>query len=488
MSKPHIIFIFSDQHNPMVNGYEGDPIARTPNLDALAASGAWFRNCYCGAPLCVPSRISMLTGLTPAHNGVFNNRQSLASDIPTMAHTLTIAGYQTTLCGRMHFVGPDQRHGFTRRLVGDFTCNRLGVGNPSMGKWHSTTGQSVGGVLRSGAGHTNVMAYDEAVTEAAVKEIRRSVAGGHTLFMTVGFYGPHCPFICPRDLFDHYMDALPPPSIPENFLETAHPAVRNWFERRKMIAVDPEAIQRARAAYYGLVEINDRHVGTIIDAVHNAMGAENALVVYASDHGDMIGHNGLFWKSNFYEGSVRVPVVAAYPGTIAQRRVITHPTSLLDLPSTFNDFGDAPALPETDGESWRNDLTSAEYKPRDRAVVSMLGDVKGDAPAAMIRRDKWKLVRHHGHETVQLFDLDADPDEQNDLGSDPAFSEISGKLDAELANHWDGAKIQAMVMRANQRTEITHVHSERIPHAPEDDEVWVGDMADNWLEDSSVFP
>jgi len=121
MPQKHIVFLLSDQHNPTVAGFAGNAFARTPNLDRLAASGAIFDNCYCSSPLCVPSRASMLSALLPSRTGIFNNFQCLPSDKVTFAHCLSVAGYETVLCGRMHFIGPDQRHGFETRLVGDIT-------------------------------------------------------------------------------------------------------------------------------------------------------------------------------------------------------------------------------------------------------------------------------------------------------------------------------------------------------------------------------
>ena len=147
--QPNIVFILSDQHNPRVAGYEGDAWVRTPNLDRLAQSGARLANCYCGSPLCVPSRVAMLSSLLPSRTGVYNNNQSLHSDIPTFVHCLTLAGYDTVLSGRMHFIGPDQRHGYKERLVGDLTAVRLGVRNPSFGPWMPTLGQVREGVLEN---------------------------------------------------------------------------------------------------------------------------------------------------------------------------------------------------------------------------------------------------------------------------------------------------------------------------------------------------
>ena len=479
--QPNIILILSDQHNPAVAGYEGDAFVRTPNLDRLAAAGVQLRNGYCGSPLCVPSRVSMLTSLLPSRTGVLCNNQSLYSDIPTFVHSLTLAGYDTVLAGRMHFVGPDQRHGYTERLVGDITAVRLGAANPTFGDWGATTGQSYAAVERSGPGHSTIIEYDRAVTAGAVSWLRQC-RGEAPYFLTVGYYGPHCPYVCPRPEFERYLDAVPPPNCPAGFAERVHPAIRKWLENRGMLDPDPEAVRWARAAYYGLVELLDGYVGEVLAAAGAAGGLENTLVIYASDHGDMIGHNGLFWKSNFYEGSVRVPVVFSWPGMVPGGRTLTELTSLLDLGPTLCDLTGAPELPETDGRSLWPALTGAGTLDPDRAVVSMLGDVKGDSPVAMIRKGPWKLVSFHGYDRVQLFHLDRDPNEQHDLGQSSDCAGVRDELLGELNRVWDGAEAAAQVGQAQRRAQMIIKWNRHVP-PPADEEFWRGDPADNHLEE-----
>ncbi|PIE35947.1 hypothetical protein CSA56_02150 [candidate division KSB3 bacterium] len=167
----HIILILSDQHNPNVSG-QHDSYVCTPNLDTLAEQGTSFSNCYCPSPLCVLSRIAMLTGQLPSKTGIITNQQALSSDTATFAYGLGIAGYETVLCGRMHFNGPDQRHGFQQSLVGDMTPMIVGGSDSN----HSptltgTSGQSRVSVEKSGAGNSNVMVYDKAVRDAACQFI-----------------------------------------------------------------------------------------------------------------------------------------------------------------------------------------------------------------------------------------------------------------------------------------------------------------------------
>jgi len=187
LDRKHVIFLLSDQHNAAIAGFAGDQYVRTPNLDKLAATGVVLDNCYCNSPLCVPSRASLLSGLLPSQNGVFNNMQALLSDRVTFVHSISAAGYESVLAGRMHFIGPDQRHGFEKRLVGDVTRNYPGKSNPIYGNLKGTPDQSKVAIDLSGAGYSSVLQFDEDVANAAIEHIRNR-KDPRPLFMTVGLW------------------------------------------------------------------------------------------------------------------------------------------------------------------------------------------------------------------------------------------------------------------------------------------------------------
>jgi len=509
---PNVIFIFSDQHNPLVMSHAGDPTVRTPNLDALAREGTSLTNCYCPSPLCVPSRMAMLAGLLPTETGVYNNHQCLSSDRATFLHCLAAAGYETVLCGRMHFVGPDQRHGYTRRLVGDITPTTVAArGEKSYGYLQGTPGSSRIALERAGPGNSNVLAYDREVTDAACELIKgwtpdrpfdftqnvyenrsHSGAGGtpaprsHTrsqdkpLFLTVGLYGPHCPYVCPKELFDYYHERLPPPSLPEGFRENVHPAIRAMYEHCRITDVPDGWVLRARAAYYGLVELTDGYVGRIMRAVEERFDRANTLVIYSSDHGDTIGHNGLFWKRSFYEGSARVPMIFSLPGSIGAGECMSANTSLLDLGPTLIELAGAPQLPRTHGMSLWPALLGREEAPADRAIISQLG-VATPCCSAMIRKARWKLVSCHGYDQPQLFDLSEDPLEQNDLGADPSLAQLRRELLAELSVYWDADAVHAARLDWWEHQKLLRLQDKAAP-APQV-EHWTGRAEDNYILD-----
>lgn len=437
---PHIVFILSDQHHASVIGAAGHPHVRTPNLDALRASGMAQENCYCASPLCVPSRASILSGRLPTGTGVFNNGQALRSDEPTFVHSLAVSGYKTVLAGRMHFNGPDQRHGYMERLVGDITPSFLGRGlrNRQYGSLLGTQDQRRIAIEKSGGGNSAVLQFDRAVTDATC-DFLDSCTKDTPLFLTVGYYGPHCPFVAPPDVFEHYFRTTPKPELqtPEERAKM-HPAIRKWQEIRGVEDLSSEVVHRVRAAYFGMVEYLDGLIGEVLDKIEQTLGRENVLIVYASDHGESLGEHGLFWKSNFYDGASRVPLIFSLPGTIPAGITGHNVTSLLDLAPTLLSVARAKQLPVMDGVNLMPELCASVDGDVDRFVVSQLADIKGDAPSAMVRQGRWKLIKHHGYEAMQLFDLTADPNEITDLGIDPAHSSVRERLSEILSRHWDG--------------------------------------------------
>ena len=397
-ARPNILLLMSDQHNPHVIGCAGDDVVQTPALDALASNGVTFSQTYCNHPLCGPSRMSFMTGRYSSDTDVWTNSCPLSSDVPTFAHHLAAAGYETTLCGRMHFIGPDQRHGFGQRLIGDVNSNL--VPEPIM----RAQGQYLYSLQHAGAGRTGYLSYDEAVTDRCV-EYLRDRCDGRPMLLTVGLYQPHCPFICPRDLFDYYYDRVEVPVLPPGYLESLHPAMRQWRERRGVDEATDENMRTSRAGYYGLVTFLDRCIGRITEALAAAQMNENTVVIYTSDHGDMAGEHCMWWKSSFYEGSLGVPLIASWPQRYACGITVNRPCSLIDIAPTLLEIADAQPLNLPRGNSL---VPFLEGAPADSVdwPDTVLADRAGawqDPVARMFRRGPWKMTCHHGYDRVQLF-------------------------------------------------------------------------------------
>lgn len=438
--KPNIIYLLSDQHNYSVAGFMGDPYVKTPNLDCLARKGVILQNGYCNSPLCVPSRSSMLTGRLPTHTGIFNNMQMLPSDQVTVAHGMTNAGYETVLAGRMHFLGYDQKHGFEKRLVGDITTSYPGVDNEQRmyGPLKGASYQARVAIEQAGKGCSSVLKFDAGVTDAAC-EFLTGRTDGRPLFMVVGFYAPHCPYVAYENWYDYYYEILPEMDPSSFNIRELHPALQKWIELRKVGDVTVEELKKVKAAYYAMVSIMDENIGRVLKTVNNTIGDSNTVIIYGSDHGDCLGNHGIYWKTNFYEGSVRIPMIFSYKEHFQENCRLKTPVGLVDLAPTLLELGGAKMLPEMDGMSILNSLKTGK-EPLARPILSFLEDNKGDNPSAMLRLGAYKLIMHYGYDTLQLYDMENDPEELYDLGSDPCYVGTVHVLQKELMRWWNPEK------------------------------------------------
>lgn len=454
MSSPNILILMTDQQSKYHLGCYGDDVVRTPNLDALAARGVTLDNAYCASPVCVPSRMSFMTGRRPSANGVWNNNHVLRSDIPTWAHALGVAGYETSLIGRMHFVGPDQRHGFEHRPLGEYSAAHPGTprrGGVLLDKLSGTSGQSRRAVEVSGRGRTTYQAFDDAVADATCEFLQRKGEdpGDRPFAAVAGFVLPHCPFAAPADLFDYYYDHVDVPQPDEAERANEPPAIRKFKQIRGLYPpLDEERIRVARAAYFGLCEYFDRKAGAVLSALDQAGLKDDTLVIYCSDHGEMAGEHGCWWKSNYYEGSVGVPLIASLPGTLPEGQRSGHITNLMDIGPTLLDLVGADPLPAVDGRSILPSLSSPSPEATGETFSEHVG--QEGIPSRMIRQGPWKLYNYHDTTPPALFNLEKDPGELTDLGRDPAFADVWADLMARLEHGWDPAAILDQIGERNR--------------------------------------
>jgi choline-sulfatase len=497
-NKPNIVLLISDQHRADWMGCSGSRYVHTPNLDQLASGGVRFAQTYCNSPFCVPSRMSMLAGRHPYRTQVWSNEHQLASDIPTFAHGLGIAGYETVLCGRMHFKGPDQRHGYETRLVGDITPTYNGGPTTPYGPLKGSAAQGMKSLECAGPGDSPVLRYDEAVTaacesflaersrfldaapqtEASQTEASQTEAAQanapqsqatpnpqRPLFLTVGWYGPHPTFICPPDLYEQAATAMNgEEGIPKDE-EPLHPWVKDWFRRLNIDSATKEQIAVVRASYAGLINRLDQLVGRVVEAAKSLPG--ETYIVYLSDHGEMAGDHGMFWKQSFYEGSSRVPLIWCHmtPSTPSEGETATRvespiaagitvdvPVSLVDLAPTLVSLAGAPSMPGQDGRDLtpllRGGISTEDQKAwEERPVFCELLGGNG-SPRRMVRWKQYKL-NYYDDFPPQLFDLRSDPYEQRDLLAQEEYGELIRELTEMLFAHWDPEQIKQTFYEKN---------------------------------------
>ncbi len=447
--QPNILIIMSDQHSAAWSGAYGHPFLHTPVMDGLAAAGTTFENAYCNSPICAPSRASFMTGKLVSDVEVWDNGTPLGSDRPTWAHALNLAGYETTLCGKMHFIGPDQMHGFQRRLLSDVH----GPGNERLiANWEqrdvSRAAMNRSAFDESGPGDYVYQQYDDEVARRSVEYLGESARGEQPWALVASFITPHNPLIVRQQYWDrYYPDHADQPGIPPH-RETLHPhnqRMGDWFDYHD---VEPEKIALGRAAYYGLVTFCDDRIGEVLDALHTSGQADNTIVVYVSDHGEQNGEHGLWNKQSFYEHSSHIPMIVRWPGQAAAGRRVEQVTSLLDLTATIVDVAGAE-LPGQAGDSLAQ-LLRGEAEEAEGAAVSEYFAVGTITPARMLRRGQHKLNFYQG-EPYELFDLESDPEEMVNLADDPTYAEIKQRLIDELLANWNGPEIDRRIRASQQR-------------------------------------
>ncbi|HEY0275177.1 MAG TPA: choline-sulfatase, partial [Paenirhodobacter sp.] len=432
-----------------------------PNLKALAGRSIRFANTYTASPLCEPARASFMSGQLPHRTRVYDNAAEFASDIPTWAHHLRRAGYQTTLSGKMHFVGPDQMHGFEERLTTDIYPADFGW-TPDYTKpgervdwWYHNLGSVTGAGV---AEITNQMEYDDEVAYHATRKLydlsRR--LDDRPWCLTVSFTHPHDPYVARRKFWDLYEDcpALDPvvPAIPF--------AAQDRHSQRLLEACDytafdigDEQIRRARRGYFANISYIDEKVGEILDVLKRGRMEEDTIILFVSDHGDMLGERGLWFKMCFYEGSARVPMMIAAPGWGAGR--IDTPVSTLDVMPTLAGLAglDVSTLaPWTDGE----DLGPLVQGRGARGAVAMEYAAEGSvAPMVGLRRGDHKLVLCAA-DAPMLFDLGTDPQERHNLAASPEYAGVFADLMAEAGARWDLAGFDLAVRESQARRQVVY--------------------------------
>ena len=447
-----LLLIMSDQHAQRIAGCYGDASGVTPNIDRLAAEGVTFDNAYSPSPICLPARMSALTARHPFRQRCWTNTDYLASDIPTMAHALGAAGFEPVLAGRMHALGPDQLHGYARRETGDHSSNWIGIPRSDMGPLHNTNDPHRVSVEASGIGRSAYEVKDVEVTAAAIAVLdgigaARARSGQAKPFaLTVGYMLPHPPYVAGAEDYRRFEGVAPVPSIPPAQQGSEHPWLAWWRENRCIRDVGAEDAIRARTAYYGLTWRMDSMVGEMLAALERNGLSEETLVVYTSDHGDHAGDRGLWWKHTFYDESLKVPLVLRWPGRLPAGERRRQVVSLIDLAPTLLEALEAPALPNADGRSFLSAAQNGEASWLNEIFAEYCTDPTPAWTGGMavrqrsVRRGRYKLNWYMGY-PPQLFDLEADPLEQNDLAGSAAHQGIREALLERVLAGWDPVEI-----------------------------------------------
>ena len=459
MKSPNILILMADQLAPHYTGTYGHPVVKTPNIDQIAEVGARFDAAYTAFPLCAPSRFSFMSGQLPFRIKAYDNATEFSSAIPTFCHYLTRMGYHSCLSGKMHFVGPDQLHGFSERLTTEiypadfaFTPDWSNADRRIDEWYHNMDSVNEAGVAEM----TFQLEYDDEVGFWAIRRLYEYARNSDEtpFLMVASFTHPHDPYVSRSrwwDQYDHSTIDLP---------ELSQNSVNADPHSQRIISgiqadVEPsteETVLNARHGYYANTSYFDDWVGQFIDALKRTELFDRTIVIVTSDHGDMLGERGLWYKMHFFEQSVRIPLVVAGPGI----RHCTIPSScsnidlfptLLELAADGSDR--IPQLEDSiDGNSLHSLLTDQSSEDS-YAVTSQYSAECTAHPMVMIRRDEFKYI-HCPADPPLLFNLKEDRLEINNLAQDPKHQALVRSFQAEIESKWNLEQVRQDVIESQQ--------------------------------------
>ncbi|TDF94051.1 sulfatase-like hydrolase/transferase [Paenibacillus piri] len=441
--KPNILFLMSDEHRADVTGFAGNNVIRTPNLDRLARTGAVFGNAYTPSPICIPGRQSMMAGQFPRTTGCEKYGQDLPPGHMTFSRRLAQYGYQTVVSGKLHHMGSDQMMGWTRRIGGDmqvmppFIDNRQAEEYAKYDippqKWPQEKE-----VARAGIGRGPCVSHDEYAVQGAIQFIDDYFNSTYydreqiqPLLLKVSVLQPHYPYLTSEEKFTYYLNRVVPYADEPLF---DHPFLSRMPVKAGLHAMERE-IRRATAAYYGMIETIDDYFGQVMDALeHVGQNLDDWIIIYTTDHGEMLGQHGVWEKQKFFEASARVPLVIRYPKRFDAGLHISENVNLCDLFATLCELCEVPAPPDLDSRSLVP-LLSGDAAGWDNETVSQFGGTN-----LMIKRDHMKYQYYGPDSPEVLFDLRRDPGETVNFIADPQYAEQAERFReraGELGFPWE---------------------------------------------------
>ena len=464
MTAPNFLLIQADQLAANALSAYGNQTVKDPHIRRLADNGIVFDNCYCNLPMCAPSRASMHSGRMPFSIGMYDNACEFHADIPTFCHYLRSIGYRTELSGKMHFVGPDQFHGYERRHTTEiYPANFAWTVDWSKGREYRPTNLTVSTVIESGpAVRTLQMDYDDEVAFHGVQALYDFArkTDDRPFLLTVSFTNPHSPFVIGEPYWNRYdHDEIESPAVAPLAENEMDHLSRNlhYCQARHLFTLTDDHRRMARHGYYGMISYIDDKVGKLMDVLATTGLAENTIVIFTADHGEMMGERGMWFKQHFFEWAARVPFVVSAPGRFTPSRVAPN-ISLVDVMPTLLDLAsdgrfDDYAAP-CDGNSLASSVSGDSSTLPDTAVSEFAAD-GSTGPSRMVRKGPWKMMWLEGEDTL-LFNLDDDPLELNDRSTDPEVADVAADLERILFRGWDPEALRIRIRASQERRLAIH--------------------------------
>jgi choline-sulfatase len=415
----NVLVLMCDEHNPHIMGCAGDPLVKTPTFDALAASGVRFTAAYCQNPICVPSRVSLISGRMPCHLNTFGNTANQKYEgITTLADVFTKAGYRAVWFGKTHWGDPRfQKAGNANgdrkaaEAAQDETLSRLPQ-ESKVSDWP----------VEKNLEH---LTTNEALT--FLDNIK-----DQKFFLGVSLVKPHFPFTIQQQYYDMYQGKVTPPrDSPE--LIAALPTIS---KKERLVYNFAEAsredILRTKAMYYGMVTYVDEELGRILKKLDDLGLREKTIILYTADHGEMLGDHGIWYKNSFFDGSATIPFIWSFPKALPRGKVVNTPAMNMDVFPTLCELCDLPKPAGLEGSSLLPVLQGTK-DGADRQALSE--NYRRDFAGRMIRTGKWKYFFYTNGEEF-LFDLQTDPGEEHNLIKDPALRQMADELKQRATVDW----------------------------------------------------
>ena len=433
MQPANLLFILSDQHQAAAMGCAGHPLLGTPNLDRLAASGTRFSNAYTPCSICVPARASLATGQYVHQIGNWDNGFPYHGDAPSWGHRLRDAGIQVDSIGKLHFRGRDDDNGFCREIEPLHVVE--GIGDPSSGIRDGTVRRNARpGIEEAGAGPSTYQAYDIRNRDHAISWLRQRADDERPWMLFLSFVTPHPPFLAPPETYQLYPhDRI---KLPRQWRESdwprhpAYAAMRRFFTLDRPF--DEATIRRLQAAYYGICSFLDQQIGQVLSTLDSLGLRESTRIIYTSDHGEHLGARGLCGKFSMYDEAAAIPMILSGPDVPAGK-VSRTPVSLIDCHPAILEALGCPTHSDDSGLPGRSLWRIAREDDHDRRVFAEYHAVGSRHAYYMLRDMRYKFV-YHVAGPPQLFDMQRDPGELDDLAINPdaGSQRLLEKYEAEL--------------------------------------------------------
>lgn len=438
---PNILFICTDQQRWNTIGALGNPYVHTPFLDQLVEEGVSFTKAHCQSPICTPSRASFMTGMYASTiRASKNGAAEWAEAAPLISTMLSEAGYDCGMAGKLHLSTAMAHRPEIRPKDDGFRTFWLSH-SPYQGgsandyiKWYKDKGVDIV-ALKEEYGYVPAEYHQTTwITDRAIDFMKEKREW--PWYFNLNIYDPHGPFDPPQKYLDKYdIENLPGPWVNKADIEAKSELNDVLFQSEPKEYTAKQNKQR-QAEYWAQIDLIDENIGRLLKTLEETGQLQNTLIILTSDHGEMLGDHGLTGKGcRFYEGLVRVPFIWWYPGKFEQNLQSDALVELVDIVPTLLELTGLEIPKEMQGKTLLPILTGAKSPDHHRDFVrsefynTLLP--KGDAEpafATMLRTQKYKIVNYHNREKGELFDLENDPEEFQNLWDDPDYQEIRFRL------------------------------------------------------------